>query len=139
MQTFLPNKSFSKTMEILDYRRLGKQRVEAFQIINCIEGKTQAWVNHPTVRMWRPFVDALKEYCNCAIEEWVNRGYKNNMFLYNIDSKVIYPDWLGNKSFHSSHRQTLLYKDPDYYLQFMWKEKPKYEYWWPVELLSKNR
>ena len=37
MQTFLPYKSFKKSAETLDYQRLGKQRVEAMQIINVIE------------------------------------------------------------------------------------------------------
>ena len=34
MQIFLPYKSFKKSAEVLDYQRLGKQRVEALQIIN---------------------------------------------------------------------------------------------------------
>ena len=38
MQIFLPYKSFKKSAEVLDYQRLGKQRVEALQIINIIEG-----------------------------------------------------------------------------------------------------
>jgi hypothetical protein len=33
MQTFLPYASFEETAHILDYRRLGKQRVEGWQII----------------------------------------------------------------------------------------------------------
>ena len=36
MQTFLPYPSFEETASILDYRRLGKQRVEGFQILNII-------------------------------------------------------------------------------------------------------
>mgnify|MGYP001181886526 FL=1 len=39
MQTFLPYESFRKSAEVLDWRRLGKQRVEGMQIINAIEGK----------------------------------------------------------------------------------------------------
>ena len=38
MQIFLPYKSFKKSAEVLDYQRLGKQRVEALQSINIIEG-----------------------------------------------------------------------------------------------------
>jgi hypothetical protein len=37
MQTFLPYPSFEETAKILDYKRLGKQRVEAYQIANIIE------------------------------------------------------------------------------------------------------
>ena len=46
MQTFLPYKSFNKSFKVLDYRRLGKQRVEAMQILNVLLGrrKTKGWV-----------------------------------------------------------------------------------------------
>lgn len=37
MQTFLPFAEFKETACILDYRRLGKQRVEAKQIIQTIQ------------------------------------------------------------------------------------------------------
>ena len=47
MQTFLPYSSFDLTMECLDYRRLGKQRVEAFQILRALRGETDGWTNHP--------------------------------------------------------------------------------------------
>ena len=55
MQTFLPDKSFVNSSRILDYRRLGKQRVEARQIYNILIGNTKsnAWRNHPAVLMWR--------------------------------------------------------------------------------------
>ena len=36
MQTFLPYKSFVKSLNCLDNKRLGKQRVEAMQILNAI-------------------------------------------------------------------------------------------------------
>ena len=39
MQTFLPYESFRESAKVLDWRRLGKQRVEGMQIINAIEGK----------------------------------------------------------------------------------------------------
>jgi len=50
MQTFLPYESFRESAKVLDWRRLGKQRVEGMQIINAIEGKTNiecfnVWVN----------------------------------------------------------------------------------------------
>ena len=37
MQTFLPHKIFHISAEMLDYRRLGKQRVEAKQILNALD------------------------------------------------------------------------------------------------------
>ena len=37
MQTFLPYKDIQKSVKCLDYRRLGKQRVEAMQILKQIQ------------------------------------------------------------------------------------------------------
>ena len=55
MQTFLPYKSFRNSFESLDYKRLGKQRVEARQVLNILRDKTQTkgWRNHPITKMWK--------------------------------------------------------------------------------------
>ena len=132
MQTFLPYKSYRKTFKVLDYRRLGKQRVEAKQILNVLLGRTETkgWRNHPITRMWEGYEPALQLYHNMCIEEWVNRGYNNNMELENITEMIVDPDWLGNKRFHSSHRSNLLRKDYEYYSQFGWKEDSTNPYAW---------
>jgi len=130
MQTFLPYSSFEQSAQVLDWRRLGKQRVEGMQIINAINNPTQkGWVNHPATVMWRPYVEALKLYTNTIIEEWIQRGYNNNMKLYKIENLTM-PHWLGNEKFHSSHRANLLRKDYEYYSQFGWKENPESPYIW---------
>ena len=76
MQTFLPYESFEKSAQTLDWRRLGKQRVEGMQIINAITGKTRkdgkpykGWINHPCSVMWRDYAPALKHYTNVFIQE----------------------------------------------------------------------
>ena len=132
MQTFLPYPSFRKTFKTLDYRRLGKQRVEAKQILNVLLGRTETkgWRNHPITRMWEGYEPALQLYHNMCIEEWVNRGYNNNMELEDIIEPIIYPHWLGNKSFLSSHRANLLRKDLEYYSRFDWTENPINPYSW---------
>ena len=130
MQTFLPNSNFQKTAEVLDWRRLGKQRVEGMQIIKTIlNPDAKGWKNHPIVIMWTPYVQALMVYTNTIINEWIKRGYNNNMELYKINS-IIMPDWLGNKKFHASHRANLLRKDYEYYSKFGWGENPKSPYVW---------
>ena len=133
MQTFLPYEDFQKSAQVLDYRRLGKQRVEGMQIIKAIENpKPQGWKNHPIVKMWTPYVPALKQYTNIIITEWIGRGYNNNMEFYDIDN-VEYPDWLGDERFHSSHRANLLRKDFGYYSQFKWTENLESPYVWRDE------
>ena len=137
MQTFLPYKNFTSTAECLDYKRLGKQRVEALQIHNIVSGKrtTGGWMNHPAVMMWKGYPDALAIYHNVMIQEWVRRGYKNNMpyIHHKLLGTVELPDWLGDIRLHSSHKANLLRKDYDFYSQYQWNEDPTMEYFWPGE------
>ncbi len=132
MQTFLPYDDFKKSAEALDYRRLGKQRVEAMQIINAITGiSSRGWVNHPCSVMWRNNVPALMHYCNVMIEEWKKRGYNNTMKLYEVEGPdVELPDWFGHEDFHASHRANLLRKELEYYKDHGWKEDPSEPYLW---------
>ncbi len=138
MQTFLPYDDFQKSAEALDYRRLGKQRVEAMQIINAItgiprkDGKVyKGWINHPCSVMWRNNVPALMHYCNVMIEEWKKRGYNNTMKLYEVEGPdVELPDWFGHEDFHASHRANLLRKEIEYYKDHGWNEDPKEPYLW---------
>ena len=75
MQTFLPYKSFKNSLQSLDWRRLGKQRVEAHQILNVLLGRTttKGWVNHPITKMWKGYEPSLQLYFNLCVEEWINR------------------------------------------------------------------
>jgi len=133
MQTFLPYKEIEKSVKCLDSKRLGKQRVEAFQILNIIlkRTKTKGWRNHPAVKMWQNYPNALKFYFNECVKEWISRGYKNNMNFEKIEGKIIFPKWIGIKRFHASHRSNLLRKDKEYYSQFDWKESNNLSYVWP--------
>jgi hypothetical protein len=138
MQTFLPYRNFQKTAKALDRQRLGKQRVEAWQILQAITNKDYGWQNHPAVKMWRGYEVALSEYGIDVCKEWIDRGYKDTLlerfedFFIQQDIPVEYPDWLGHEIFHSKHRGTLLYKNYEWYSQFGWTETPLYEYFWPV-------
>ena len=142
MQTFLPYKSFENTAKSLDRQRLGKQRVEAWQILQAITNKDYGWQNHPAVKMWRGYPLALSEYGVNICTEWIKRGYKDTMLQRfqcfisknkEFGKQTEYPSWLGNNDFHSKHRGTLLYKNYEWYSQFDWEETPEYKYFWPVE------
>ena len=132
MQTFLPYSDFRKSMKVLDWRRLGKQRVEAHQILNVLleRTETKGWRNHPITKMWDGYENLLKHYFNICVEEWMERGYNNNMNFEPIEGDIKYPDWLGDELFHSSHRANLLRKDSEYYSQFEWKEDSENPYAW---------
>lgn len=131
MQTFLPLPEFSESLRVLDMRRLGKQRVEARQLLDAIKGINR-WKFHPAAKMWVGFETALIHYSNLAIEEWIKRGYNNTMKIFPVSQNIIYPCWFGSDSFHASHRSNLLRKDFKYYSQFGWKEPMDLPYVWPV-------
>lgn len=137
MNTFLPYADFRMSAACLDYKRCGKQRAEAKQILNIVSGNrtTGGWINHPAVLMWKGYPDALRLYLKCFIEEWISRGYNNYMEIPIIDLEeekaIEMPHWLGDERLHASHRSNLLRKDPEYYAQFGWTEGPSLGYYWP--------
>ena len=125
MQTFLPYESFRESAKVLDWRRLGKQRVEGMQIIKAITGEKRldgkpykGWLRHPAVLMWDGYVEALLLYKNKMIEEWILRGYNNTMELVGLPDSIEMPPWLGDDRVHASHRSNLLRKDFNYYSKY---------------------
>lgn len=137
MQTFLPHPDFVESLRILDSRRLGKQRVEALQLLRALSANGSGWSHHPAAIMWRGYVNALKHYHNIAIDEWVRRGYRNNMPKKPIRGRIVYPSWLGDDAFHASHRSNLLRKDRAYYGAFGWSESDDLPYVWPGRVNEK--
>ena len=134
MQTFLPLPDFKATAKCLDWRRLGKQRVEAKQILDILMGirRGGGWRSHPAVKMWAGHEPALANYLQAMISEWVERGYNNTMAAPIFAEAATPPPWLGDRGFHASHRSNLLRKDPEHYGKFGWTEAPDLPYVWPV-------
>ena len=138
MQIFLPYPDMRKSLQVLDNKRLGKQRVETYQIISAITRRPKldgtpykGWLNHPCTVMWKDHLPALKLYLNHAIQVWVERGFKNNMFVEDLDLyDVKLPSWFGFERFHSSHRANLLKKDYEFYSKYDWTENPADPYVW---------
>lgn len=119
MQTFLPYPDFQKSAEVLDKKRCWKQVVEAKQIINVLEGKMEAWKNHPAVKMWKGHEELLKCYYNvflkfCIIKHNINA--KLTSLEFDVDSEKFYvPWWMCNDNFHRAMRARLIEKDRDFY------------------------
>jgi hypothetical protein len=139
MQTFLPYSDFIKSVQSLDYRRLGKQRVETYQVLNILLDRTpsRGWRNHPVTKMWTGYEEALKLYQNITIGEWISRGYKNNMAFELVDKSALkFPDWLGNDDFHKSHRYKLSWKNWEWYCDkfddVISQPMSEPEYIWPL-------
>lgn len=131
MQTFLPYADFAASAAVLDNRRLGKQRVEAYQILKSLDDPHYGWRHHPAVKMWRGYRDALGLYMNACIAEWVRRGFRNTMEPHVVEGSPQMPPWIGNPAFHASHRANLLRKDLTFYGQYGWTERPDLPYVWP--------
>lgn len=132
MQTFLPLPDFEQSARVLDNKRLGKQRVEAYQILRVLRGITRGWRNHPAVRMWRGYDPALRLYLRTVISEWVRRGFRNAIRVRSPKFRPDMPPWFGDPEFHAAHRSNLIRKDPDWYGRFGWEEEPGLPYVWPV-------
>lgn len=123
MQTFLPYEDFQETASVLDYRRLGKQRVETWQLIRAINGETKGWANHPAAVMWRGHTAVLARYGLIMCQEWKRRGYKDTMterfeeLISNSTSEELHdmPRWLGRHELHESHQSNLIRKFPEHY------------------------
>lgn len=136
MQTFLPYASFTKSAKSLDRQRLGKQRVEAYQIALALTNPRYGWQNHPAVNMWRGYTNSLLIYGMTICDEWISRGYKDTVrnklaALYDRSVSSSEPPWLGNEQFHVSHQSNLIRKSPEQYKKQWPDVTPDLEYVWP--------
>lgn len=143
MQTFLPIApkiielgsttmgDYSQTFKVLDYKRLGKQRVEVYQLLLAIRDNG-SWSKHPICKMWRESPVELATYGTQCCAEWISRGYKDTLRDKIIDlawqfacneSFAGVPWWMGDEDFHASHRSNLLRKNPQHYRAY-WKDEP---------------
>ena len=139
MQTFLPYEDFNQIAQVLDMKRLGKQRVECLQILNTLHNGSR-WQNHPAVLMWQGHALYLQKYSIAICERWISLGYEDTCLDRSeqidvqqfINETFMPPHWLGDDKFHSSHRAALLFKKFEHYSQFGWTEEPMMKYYWPV-------
>jgi len=132
VQTFLPYADFASTMEVLDRKRLGKQRVECIQIVRGLVRPGYAWRHHPAVKMWSGWLEALGAYGLASVHAWVAAGFADTCAdtiradlatdgvthvrgQAELAAAGELPFWLGDEAFHRSHQSSLLRKDPDYY------------------------
>jgi hypothetical protein len=137
MNTFLPFPSFEESVRVLDNKRLGKQRVEAMQLVNVLSNPdAKGWRNHPATNMWRGHEHALCEYGLACCAEWSSRGFNDTVADKIKEKMAQFPDtgrpyWIGDPVFHAAHRSNLLRKDFEFYSQLGWKEPPDLPYIWP--------
>jgi len=137
VNTFLPRPDYTKSAQDLDNKRLGKQRVEAYQILKANLGLTQGWKNHPAAVMWRGYEGALCEYTLAICDEWTKRGYKDSIIIQIIQIMDTLPEetyeqpwWLGIPELHESHQSNLRRKNP---IHYSYAVSDDISYKWPRE------
>ncbi len=133
VNTFLPFSDFGKTARALDQKRLGKQRVEAYQVLLASLGMTKGWASHPVTRMWRGYEYLLADYGIAICREWTRRGHRDTLLPKFLEMRARLPRtgrpfWLGRREFHRSHRSNLNRKDPSHY---RFKVPSDLPYLWP--------
>ncbi|MFE7383331.1 MSMEG_6728 family protein [Streptomyces zhihengii] len=151
MQTFLPYPDFRESAAALDVKRLGKQRVEALQVLRGLTVPGYGWRRHPAVRMWAGYEEALVRYGLDMCEVWTDAGRADTCALTlvhdfrgrapeglstvrsqdRLAEAGDLPPWLGSADFHRSHRSALVRKDPAHYRERFPDVPDDLPYVWP--------
>ena len=153
MQTFLPYPDFERSARALDPKRLGKQRVEALQVVRALTWPEYGWRRHPAVLMWAGFEEALGRYGFVCCSAWTDLGFGDTCAstiatdlaaagVPTVRSQAelvvaeALPPWLGDEALHRSHQSALIRKDPEHYRRLFPDVPPDLPYVWPVRALS---
>ncbi|MDQ0809207.1 hypothetical protein QFZ63_000921 [Streptomyces sp. B3I7] len=149
MQTFLPYPDFTESARVLDRRRLGKQRVEALQVLRGLTVPGYGWRRHPAVRMWTGYEEALVRYGLQMCHVWRDLGHQDSCAATMVADLAAHrpgtrvreqaeladagelPPWLGVDELHISHRSALVRKDPDFYAPHFPGVPDDLPYFWP--------
>jgi hypothetical protein len=150
LQTFVPYADFARCAQVLDDRRLGKQRVEVLQLIRATTWPDYGWRHHPAALMWKGYEEALGAYGIAICAEWCRRGKQDTCDVKiradlttagipkvrtqrQLQRAKRLPPWWGDEAVHRSHRSSLLRKDPEHYgPQFEPDLPDDLDYVWPV-------
>jgi hypothetical protein len=150
MQTFLPYAEFAATARVLDKRRLGKQRVEAIQVLRALTVAGYGWRHHPAAAMWAGYEEALVRYGLDVCEVWCELGNADTCATTlvtdlargtgfsaprgqsDLATAGELPPWLGNYAFHRSHQSALLRKEPAHYRPVFPDVPDDLPYVWPA-------
>lgn len=148
MQTFLPHPDFEASARSLDAKRLGKQRVEAIQVVRALTVPGYGWRHHPAALMWKGYEEALGRYGLTVCDVWRESGFADtcadtiraDLAASGVRSIRSYaelhdagelPPWLFDEAFLRSHRSALVRKDPAFYGPQFPDVPPDLPYVWP--------
>jgi hypothetical protein len=149
VQTFLPYADFERSARALDPKRLGKQRVEALQVVRGLTRPGYGWRHHPAVLMWAGFEEALGRYGLVCCATWTDLGFGDTCAATivqdlaaagvttirtqpELEAVGALPPWLGDERLHRSHQSALVRKDPERYGPLFPDVPGDLPYVWPV-------
>ena len=150
MQTFLPYSGFADSANVLDRRRLGKQRVEAIQVLRALTVAGYGWRHHPAAAMWAGYEEALVRYGLDVCGVWCENGNSDTCAATlvadlaqaagsgavrtqaELAAAGELPPWLGDPALHRSHQSALLRKDPEHYRRYFPDVPDDLPYVWPA-------
>lgn len=136
----------STLLLLTDVPGLGKQRIEAYQILQTLLVESDGWRNHPAVRMWHGYEYTLLCYGTIICCEWVARGYRDSMLekFARLTTQcytqypVMRPQWL-TRDFCLAHQSNLIRKLPTHYRPIFGDSVPNdLPYIWPVDSTALN-
>lgn len=144
MQVFVPYASPYRVATCLDARRLNKQIIECRQILAAIRGESNAWMNHPCVKMYRDHAEWLEYYMYCL--ECYADAYRLEKLNEDSDADEVYnlakgwsikadaitPPFLTDE-FCKHHQCRLFTKDPGWYRDFFTHCEESAENWYVVD------
>lgn len=140
MITFITDRDPNVTAKLLDSKRLGKQRIEALQILNSLVGISKP-SNHPAFKMWKGYEEyLLYSYIPAIMNEWKRRGYSNTLCDIRVEElkkmvpmpgELEQPEWFGEKVF-VTHKSRLIQKNKEYYKPLFPDVPENLAYYWPI-------
>jgi predicted DNA-binding transcriptional regulator AlpA len=132
----MPDSSYRSSAKSLDVKRLGKQRVEAYQILRALSGVSKGWVHHPATKMWIGYEWQLANYGYTMCDEWIARGFTDSLKPIFHEYMASHPMckkpwWVNNRILQITHQSNLLRKDWNYYSNFF-RVPDDIPYLWPL-------
>lgn len=127
MNTFVPVTDFNEIAELLDDRRLNRQRTDITALLRklMIEESDD---DHALVKMWRGNERFLCRFGVAVCMEHQARGNAGQTaekileYRGNFDPETdVAPEWWGDEAVHDSHKSYLVRQQPSHYRQF-WPE-----------------
>lgn len=124
MNTFVPVTDFNQIAEMLDDRRLNRQRADVTAILRKLM-EEESEDDHPLVKMWRGNERFLCRYGMAICMEHQARGNTGQTaekileYRAQFDPETdVEPEWWGETKVHDSHKSYLVRSQPSHYRQF---------------------